>query len=630
MKFTAAVSFLIATSACSLVSAKTNEGTASDSRRTEGEATPVPIVMPSSAGLMPATTRIVGGDLVQDVDSYPWFVQGFGCAGTLIAEDMVLTAAHCEGSPFDESVLVKSLTAYDFGRANLPSGKIERLTLSQTPHPDYNSGTQDNDFMLVKIQRIENAQVATLNFEPAFPLPNQELRVIGVGATSEGGQAADFLRQVDVDYISNDACRGFYGQNSINDPIMLCAGVGGGKDSCQGDSGGPLFDEVSQKQVGIVSWGYGCARPNFPGVYSRLSGAEEWIKGVVCGNSTASSDKKPAFCPTGSDPAPSPTPPTPAPAPPAPTPGLSEVEVIVQHDNYPGDTGWTLKDSNGAVLLFQNTGSYQTSNGQVSRTVSVPDGTYEFEIKDSYDDGICCSEGDGYYEIKINGESPAIVSGNSFRSRVAENFLVGTPTSVEYVVNVQYDRFPEETAWSLEAPNGDSIVGVGANVGVAPYAEYNFLLGADLLVPGEDYVLKLEDTYGDGFCCQYGRGYIRLLAIINDDYAEQLGGVLGQFGSNLEYVVTVPDTLNTLVEQRSGGGTEEQKVLKRSIMSHLTEPSTLCLDAPDAVFDVDDVIGSETCAWLLPNMDRFDYLCEFEDVAAACPRTCRTCSLYAL
>jgi secreted trypsin-like serine protease len=279
-----------------------------------------------SAAALQAQSRIVGGTPVSNVATYPWFVQGRGCSGSLIAKDMVLTAAHCEGFPFDSKLLFNSLTAYDdirSGQAFLPSGAFEvSVAIAygatiQTPHPDYSSISYANDYMLVKLAgAVPNAQLVELNFDDVFPIVNQALRVIGVGTTSQGGSAADFLRQVDVDYISNSDCNSYYGQGNINGDVMICAGVvAGGKDSCQGDSGGPLFDESSRKQVGVASWGYGCALPNVPGVYSRLSGAEGWIKGVVCGNSAASSDFKPDFC------NPAPAPPTPAPptaAPPAP------------------------------------------------------------------------------------------------------------------------------------------------------------------------------------------------------------------------------------------------------------------------------------------------------------------------
>lgn len=55
---------------------------------------------------------------------------------------------------------------------------------------------------------------------------------------------------------------------------MICAGTPG-QDSCQGDSGGPLV--VNGVQVGVVSWGYGCARPGYPGVYSNIANLRGFI-----------------------------------------------------------------------------------------------------------------------------------------------------------------------------------------------------------------------------------------------------------------------------------------------------------------------------------------------------------------
>jgi secreted trypsin-like serine protease len=66
--------------------------------------------------------------------------------------------------------------------------------------------------------------------------------------------------------------------------IQFCAGyVEGGKDSCQGDSGGPIFEMrgTTPVQVGVVSFGEGCARPGRSGVHARVTGAYEWIQDTM-------------------------------------------------------------------------------------------------------------------------------------------------------------------------------------------------------------------------------------------------------------------------------------------------------------------------------------------------------------
>ena len=103
---------------------------------------------------------------------------------------------------------------------------------------------------------------------------------VGWGATEEDGYAADILQEVDLPIMTNDKCKQKYKHDYIG-PKMLCAGWDAGqKDACQGDSGGPLYYTKGSKviQVGVVSWGRGCARKDSPGVYSMVSKYIDWIK----------------------------------------------------------------------------------------------------------------------------------------------------------------------------------------------------------------------------------------------------------------------------------------------------------------------------------------------------------------
>ena len=110
-----------------------------------------------------------------------------------------------------------------------------------------------------------------------FPV-GQECWVTGFGLTSEGGNPARYLREAKVPIVSSRECAKSY------NPItrrMICAGYvrKGGIDSCQNDSGGPLVCKYRGRYhlAGVVSFGIGCARPKYPGVYARVTELRAWI-----------------------------------------------------------------------------------------------------------------------------------------------------------------------------------------------------------------------------------------------------------------------------------------------------------------------------------------------------------------
>jgi trypsin len=101
--------------------------------------------------------------------------------------------------------------------------------------------------------------------------------VSGWGTLSSGSSSLPTqLQAVTVNIVSSSECSSAYSSYGGITDRMICAAVsGGGKDACQGDSGGPLV--VGEDLVGIVSWGVGCAEPNYPGVYSNVATLRDFI-----------------------------------------------------------------------------------------------------------------------------------------------------------------------------------------------------------------------------------------------------------------------------------------------------------------------------------------------------------------
>lgn len=223
-----------------------------------------------------AETRIVGGSPAA-AEAYPAYAFTAGsdlCGSTLIHHDILLTAAHCKGAFLNNGVVVGGILI------DGSDGRFVEVT-KELPHPHYSYSNQQNDVMLVQLgEIIRDSPLQQLNFEAGVPVDGENVTVIGLGYTMESGTFPKTLQQVRVNVVNFKQCDAFF--HRIVDDIMICAGINsGGKDSCQGDSGGPLMTDRGL-QVGVVSFGQGCARPNTPAVYTRVSAFKEWIDTSIC------------------------------------------------------------------------------------------------------------------------------------------------------------------------------------------------------------------------------------------------------------------------------------------------------------------------------------------------------------
>ncbi|XP_071583518.1 transmembrane protease serine 9 [Heliangelus exortis] len=231
-----------------------------------------------------AFSKIVGGSTAARGE-WPWQVslwlrrKEHKCGAVLVAERWLLSAAHCFDVYSDPKMWVAFLgTPFLSGI----DGKMEKI-LRIYKHPFYNVYSLDYDVALLEL----NTPLKFSSTIKPICLPDNShifhegarCFITGWGSTTEGGLMSKHLQKAAVTMIGDQACKKFYPVQISS--RMVCAGFPQGTvDSCSGDAGGPLAcKEPSGKWflAGITSWGYGCARPYFPGVYTKVTAVQGWI-----------------------------------------------------------------------------------------------------------------------------------------------------------------------------------------------------------------------------------------------------------------------------------------------------------------------------------------------------------------
>lgn len=509
--------------------------------------------------------RVVGGTQVTDESKYKFFVEweDAKCGASLIHDDIALSAAHCESTtnPFATRVFVNGIVSEE-GTFRT----IER----QMGHPLYKvNNNNDYDFMLLKLHTSAlvdangnptGAETVTLNNDRSTPEDDAKLMAVGYGLTVEGGSStSEVLNDVEVNYVADSVCSEQYGTTTYVPELMFCAGVdGGGMDTCQGDSGGPIMDMDTGTQVGVVSYGIGCARASHNGVYARVSAVTEWIEEMVC----ELSEFPPEGCPA-------------KPANSGIGNGNGKITIRLLYDQYASETALSLiHDQSGEQLYFQPYNSPNAKNG-ITEDIpfeGLPAGNYSLMVGDDGRDGMCCGYGRGNVTLIDNkSQNDWIWNATDFGVFIQYKFAIGTngkvipgyetsdyenswelspdpqnypqnndqawpgpkPTAPKGLnINIKFDRFPEEDSWELRRRNGNSWSTVktfnGRDDGV-----HNDLLSTQLEDLDEGwYELSISDSGNDGVCCQYRRGWVAVTGYL---LATRRSGLVwgnnGDFGS---------------------------------------------------------------------------------------------------
>lgn len=256
----------------------------------------------------------------------------------------------------------------------------------------------------------------------------------------------------------------------------------------------PTCDDGIQNgdETGIDCGGSNC--PACPTCDDGIQNGDE--TGVDCGGSNC-----PA-CPTGCN--------------------DNEVTVTITLDQYGSETTWSIVNSSGTTVGSGGPYSNNTSGTVASETFCLPDGCYDFIINDSYGDGICCSYGNGSYQV-TDSSGGVLASGGNFGSSETTNFCVGASSCTDVTLTLQLDNYGSETSWQITDPGGQ-VVDSGSG--------YNNTSGGQTItanhcLPAGCYTFTINDSYNDGICCAYGNGSYQ---VTDGSGAVLISG--GQFGSS--------------------------------------------------------------------------------------------------
>ncbi|KAF8781763.1 Clotting factor B like protein [Argiope bruennichi] len=239
-------------------------------------------------------TAVVGGTTANQ--KWTWMAAIFNrkgwrpfCGGTVIDDRHIITAAHC----FDHRNINPNLYVVKIGEIDLRSSDITYEIEDIKLHESYQSAYYYDDIAIIQLVKSLPADVIPACLpEEDMLIEGDSVLVLGWGDLSFGGRSSNTLQEAHgLPVIGNQQCNDKFAKLPGNHfPLgithnMICAGLEeGGVDACQGDSGGPLLREYAKDRwalIGVVSFGFRCAEPGFPGVYTRVSSYLPWIRKYI-------------------------------------------------------------------------------------------------------------------------------------------------------------------------------------------------------------------------------------------------------------------------------------------------------------------------------------------------------------
>ncbi|XP_065369194.1 trypsin-like [Calliphora vicina] len=232
------------------------------------------------AGFIPdeLNGRIVNG-VDTTIQAHPYQVSlqtnsGFHfCGGSIVSKDVIVTAAHCM-QRYKASQFKVRLGSTEYSNG----GELVAVKAFKY-HELYNPDTMVYDVAVIKLATPvrESSNIRYVKLAESTPATGTTAVVTGWGSLCSGCSGAPkILQKVEVDIIDAELCASKkYKYGDEIKETMVCA-FAVKKDACQGDSGGPLVAE--NQLMGVVSWGRGCARAGYPGVYCDVATVRSWIE----------------------------------------------------------------------------------------------------------------------------------------------------------------------------------------------------------------------------------------------------------------------------------------------------------------------------------------------------------------